>query len=408
MVIVVNMSTPPSTMYSRKILVPCSPRRKTRSQTPTGRSPEEASEVTHPASATKFTIDAPDAPAPEWNSDGDPSGTMSERSGCQPSIDQKGENSPLLSDMPKDFARSKSQTHFRDSETPDAPFRDEPGGIPSPLNPSFSVESADIALPSVEAEDDISKGDHLAFSSKSESEHQPIAEPTRSASPQATVGDRQLSLARGLDDLSLSSPTPDRSLFTPSSKDLLTPMSEEREPVTVRSLLNATPRPSPAPGAEMERDAEKDIDEAKRSFAGSSTQGPNDSSDEIIEEQQEPDLTVTAEDFEGEDSDFLDDLDRLHIADQYDVRSVEPLPASPFSNPDFQGSLKRSIGLAKAILDSLDKCELAAKPGTQLHRLRQQACCLSLFDYPAKRRIGIVGDSGAGELSFFQNRAPAS
>ena len=350
------------------------------------------------------TIGASNRPTPEQTPSEESAGTTIERIDQQPTVDHGGEDSPLSAHSPKEFARSKSETVFHDSEAPEASVQHRASSAFSPLTPSLSVDSADMPLPSVEAEDGTATRDHADFVSgttESQSDHHSIPGSTESASPDPSVGNRQLSLAHGLSDLALSSPSHDRSSVTPNSTNLLTPMGVDREPITVRGLLNATPRPSPAPEGGREKESDREIDVAKFSLSESVTEALTGHSEEMPEAQQQPGLIFTAEDSESEESDLLDDLDRLQIDDQYDVRSVEPLPASPFSNPNFQDSLKRGISLAKSIFSCLDNCELASMQGTQLHRLRQTACRLSLFDYPAKRRIGIVGDSGAGELSPF-------
>ena len=389
----------------RTKLIPRSPRRTARSPTPTSRGPGITdTEPSNESSVANSIKDYASTLTPGPTSEGSANDTALERSDRQPTLEQGVEDLSLSPRNPENFTQSES-------EAPETQLGRAVKSLVSPVTPSLSVDSADVPLPSVEANEEPAEG-HPPFdaskSAASDSDQTSIPKSTEPAIPEIGEADHQPSLASGLAGLSLSSPTPDRSSIAPISEDLLVPLGATRDPVTVRGLLNATPRPSPAPDTSDANEINNDTYSAKFSLGGATQEGAGDYSNNTRDQQEQPGLIVASEDSEGEDSegedsegedfDFLDDLDRLHLADEYDVRSVEPLPASPFSNPEFQNSLKRGIDLAKAILDCVDSCEIAAKPDTQLNRLRQTACGLSSFDYPAKRRIGIVGDSGAGEL----------
>ena len=268
------------------------------------------------------------------------------------------------------------------------------------LTPSISIDSADIPLPSTETEDDPTDGENpiQVWTAKDRifDEHRE-SESAGFASPREPIGDHQHVPSSRLAHHPLSPSTPQRSSFSQSPEDRLTITGKDGDPVTVRELANATPTPSPAPILEIGKEVDCGPVAAEFDPPGLVPASSIMPSDKFPENQEQPGLIVAAEVSEDEDSDFLDDLAGLQIEDQYDARSTEPLPDSPFSNSLFQESLKRGISLANAIVRSIDGCELAAAPDTQLHLLRERASHLSQFDYPAKRRIGIVGDSGAGK-----------
>ena len=391
------MSTPPQRLDRRVKLVPRSPRRNARNPVSTGAELETEGEISDNkiSGARQLTGDGNTLKSdPVF--DGGNNGTAADGSSQQCGMEQRVEDALPVSQLPEDFARSKSETVLRDSEAPHAQIGSPPSDRTGPVTPSSSVDSVDIPLPSVEPGDGFAEDPPLIAvtnTADSDSDRNSIPESTEPATP--LNGDRNSTpqLANGIADLSISSPTPDRSSLAPISEDTLVPLGELRHPVTVRDLLNATPRPSPGPDSETSVQIDSSDARNERPIREDADGDSND----MVDQQRQPDLLITSHESDDADLDLLADLEGMHLIDGYDVRASEPLPASPFSDPEFQNSLKRGIDLARSILNYLDSCELAAKPGTQLHRLRQTAFSLNSFDYPAKRRIGIVGDSGAGE-----------
>ena len=75
----------------------------------------------------------------------------------------------------------------------------------------------------------------------------------------------------------------------------------------------------------------------------------------------------------------------------------EPLPPGPFSDRDYQNTLKSAKALTGDIFTNLSHCDWSARPGTQLQKIKQRAETLYKVDNPASRTIGIVGDSAAGK-----------
>lgn len=142
-----------------------------------------------------------------------------------------------------------------------------------------------------------------------------------------------------------------------------------RDPITVRDLTNATPRPSPSP--------EPHTQPALRAY-GDLVRAQSETIDE-------PNSPTT-----GEEPDTENEPISYEVLD-------EPLPPGPFSDRDYQNALRSAKALTGKIFMNLCHCEGSARLGTQLHKIKQRAEALNKLDNPASRTIGIVGDSAAGK-----------
>ena len=179
----------------------------------------------------------------------------------------------------------------------------------------------------------------------------------------------QIALGERLANLALSTPGLPRSPSPVLSPDVPLPSVEVAEcpdPVTVRDLPNATPRHSRSPEPYYQP-GPRAYDDVPRFTMETAVDEPNDSSTE------------------GEDEPIV-----------YPVLD-EPLPPGPFSDRDYQNALKSAKALTGDIFTNLSHCDWSARPGTQLHKIKQRAETLHKVDNPASRTIGIVGDSAAGK-----------
>lgn len=142
-------------------------------------------------------------------------------------------------------------------------------------------------------------------------------------------------------------------------------------PSTARDLYNATPRTSFSPEPHIHN---------RESHLGLAADVGNDDQPE---------------------NDVVHGIRRLSLASPskpYDTRD-ERLPSERFFDRHFQQCLKSGKELAEALHIGLSQCSLSSQPNSELGRLRTLADKLRNFESPATRRVGIVGDSGAGKLS---------
>lgn len=203
----------------------------------------------------------------------------------------------------------------------------------------------------------------------------------------SSCGESQASLGERLADLAISSQTLTRSPRLLLSPDHVVQSVEGAEPatigdpITVRHLSNATPRPSLSP--------EPRTQPALRPYS--------DLIPAVEETLDEPHSTETEENFD------IPGFGDLILQDEPIVYEVldEPLPPGPFSDRDYQNALKSAKALTGDIFQKLSLCEQSARPGTQLYKIKQRAGTLNKLDNPASRTIGIVGDSAAGKHRRF-------
>lgn len=295
----------------RKILVPRSPRRSSRSPTPRDGelgSTETAHGTSSPSSSLTSASDPVNEPQAGIGDDQTVVGSHSQDGECGIISREESGDLPVSRGANDQIANSEPEAAWDKSDDANSVNQ-------TLLTPSISIDSADIPLPSTETEDDLA-------------------------------------------DHPLSPSTPQRSSFSQSPEDRLTITGQNGDPVTVRDLANATPTPSPAPISEIGKEVDYGPVAAEFDPPGLVPASSIMPSDKIPENQEQPGLIMAAEVSEDEDSDFLDDLAGLQIEDQYDARSTEPLPDSPFSNSLFQESLKRGISLAKAIVRSMTDVSL--------------------------------------------------
>ncbi len=154
---------------------------------------------------------------------------------------------------------------------------------------------------------------------------------------------------------------------------------ELADPITVRDLPNATPRPTPSPEPESMSTLGNSIypaSEEALSTLSSAMPAGNLDSEGLIPSLEELDLG----------NDFL----------PYNVEA-EPLPPGPFADRDYQNAVKAGKDLARNVADHLRLCKTASQASTQLYKIQKRAEELQRFDSPASRTIGLIGDSAAGE-----------
>jgi hypothetical protein len=164
--------------------------------------------------------------------------------------------------------------------------------------------------------------------------------------------------------------------------------SKESSPFTFRKMHNATPEPpriidhstfklghtaSPIDPAIKQQGEKSTSGGLKASSAAMS--GHSDASSLI------PGSNVTQE--------------RIHH-NRYDVKDERP-PDEPYFDKQFQKALQKGKQIASKIKATLQECELAQDPESQIYGMIQTASELQNFDAPTVCTIGIVGDSGAGE-----------
>ncbi|KAL8994209.1 MAG: hypothetical protein Q9169_005755 [Polycauliona sp. 2 TL-2023] len=116
------------------------------------------------------------------------------------------------------------------------------------------------------------------------------------------------------------------------------------------------------------------------------------------EEQLNPDLLPIESHDDRFTSNIVSGLQRLNLdrgRKTYNVKD-ETLPAIPVFDKKFQDCLKSGKAIAGSIHAGLSACSLAIEGNSELARLRASAGRLRVFESPATRLIGIVGDSAAG------------
>ena len=105
---------------------------------------------------------------------------------------------------------------------------------------------------------------------------------------------------------------------------------------------------------------------------------------------------------EGEDQadETLSRRTSMDVDDQTDTFHHEPLPSAPIYNSQLQDGLKEVKSLLAEIANTMRLSELTDDPNTSLHKLHEETKMLSEFSYPETRTVGLIGDSGVGELPF--------
>ena len=89
---------------------------------------------------------------------------------------------------------------------------------------------------------------------------------------------------------------------------------------------------------------------------------------------------------------------RNHVQ-RHEVDQEEP-PTSRFYRRDFQDALAQSQDLARQIADALSSSNLHTDESSAIHDLHSQAKDASRYCGPKNWKIGLVGDSGAGEYNL--------
>ncbi len=161
------------------------------------------------------------------------------------------------------------------------------------------------------------------------------------------------------------------------SPDIPVPSLELADPITVRDLPNATPRPTPSPEPESMSTLGNPIHAASKEALSSPKTTGNLDSEGLIPSIEELDLG----------NEFL----------PYNV-GAEPLPPGPFADRDYQNAVKAGKDLARNVADHLRLSETASQASTQLYKIQKRAEELQRFDSPATRTIGLIGDSAAGDF----------
>jgi hypothetical protein len=101
-------------------------------------------------------------------------------------------------------------------------------------------------------------------------------------------------------------------------------------------------------------------------------------------------------------SSFADlDLDGLEEEEEEDDGEIfsERFPDAPIYNDGFQKVLGDTRDRLRELHETLATCFLTADPQSALRSLSNQTKKLSEYQYPKTRVVGLVGESGVGELS---------
>ena len=192
------------------------------------------------------------------------------------------------------------------------------------------------------------------------------------------LAEKHQSLEDGIAELAINDSEARGSSDHLLSPDIPVSGLELADPITVRDLPNATPRPAPSPEPASISNLGNLIHATSEEALSSSiiTTGNLDS-EGLIPRLEELDL--------GED--FL----------PYNVEA-EPLPPGPFADREYQNAVKAGKDLAENIAAWLGICKTASQNSTQLYKIQKRAEALKRFDSPATRTIGLIGDSAAGDF----------
>lgn len=166
-------------------------------------------------------------------------------------------------------------------------------------------------------------------------------------------------------------------------------------PITSRDLFNATPRPSPRGTPRTSLSEVPSLSPSSKNIEQSSSSAldPRKRNSKSLDNS----LDVVTVSFGR-----LDVNNQPNRNDQptgYDV-SKEELPAGTFFDQGIQDALKSAKKLAGSIDDQLSQCALAHTPNSDLYKIREAAKKHRNFDCPAKRTIGITGNSGEGNSAL--------
>jgi hypothetical protein len=94
----------------------------------------------------------------------------------------------------------------------------------------------------------------------------------------------------------------------------------------------------------------------------------------------------------------LDDLEEEEDEDDGEIFS-ERFPDAPIYNDSFQKVLGETRDQLRELHEILRTCSLTSDPRSALRSLSNQTKKLSEYQYPKNRVVGLVGESGVGELS---------
>ncbi|KAJ5646831.1 hypothetical protein N7490_003203 [Penicillium lividum] len=98
---------------------------------------------------------------------------------------------------------------------------------------------------------------------------------------------------------------------------------------------------------------------------------------------------------ESESEDSSDDADD----ELYNFRQ-ESLPSAPLYDQRLQTGLKDVKSHLADLVHAMGASDLVHDPNSSLHKLRSDAKIMSEFQYPEKRTVGFIGDSGVGKSSL--------
>ena len=271
--------------------------------------------------------------------------------------------------------------------------RDDPGESTFNLTPCPSIER--IATPEMDQRDKIGRvpnnedatpiSSSVSFLSQASditedatrnSMSSPSVEVTLVAE-EKILAQRDQSLEEGIAALAINKAEARRSSDHQLFPDIPVPSLELAEPITVRDLPNATPRPTPSPEPESVSTLEIPTYAAGKGALSSS-------------------MTTGNLDTEG----LMPSLEELDLSNEFLPYNVEaePLPPGPFADRDYQNAVKAGKDLARDVANYLRLSKTASQTSTQLYKIQKRAEELQRFDSPATRTIGLIGDSGAGEF----------
>ena len=288
-----------------------------------------------------------------------------------------GVNTPSLAN----YARDEDDLRRKDSKEPNFNLAPCPS-IERPPTPEMDQREKIARVPN---EDATPISSSVSFPSKASDITQDAIQVSRSSpsvevtlvAEEKILAQRNQSLENGNAALAINDAEARRSSDHLLSPDIPIPSLELAEPITVRDLPNATPRPTPSPEPESISTLESPTYAAGKETLSSSMTTGNLDSEGLIPSLEELDLS----------NDFL----------PYNVKA-EPLPPGPFADRDYQNAVKAGKDLARNVADHLRLCETASQTSTQLYKIRKRAEELQRFDSPATRTIGLIGDSAAGEF----------
>jgi hypothetical protein len=167
--------------------------------------------------------------------------------------------------------------------------------------------------------------------------------------------------------------------------------------MTFRKIHNATPEPEAQQPSSSQRIESVAAGAEAQGLLGIGIQKLSIRQDAKVQESQ-PASRLEQRDLISSQTSSTD-LRPESKSSRYNVKDERP-PNEPYFDPEFQKALRNGKHVASRIENILQTCDLAEDPDSQVYGMIKSANELKSFDAPAVCTIGIVGDSGVGQLQY--------